>query len=317
MRPEVPQSAAKDHSMSSRLRSHVVAVVAVLCVAATSMANAGAATGPTSPRTGYYVSLGDSNAAGDQPTAHAWAHKDSNGFAYQVVELAPSKGYHLDLLNFGCGGATTTSVLQQVGCPADNPGPDTTLYPTQTQAAATARFISRHRRHIALISVSIGGNDVLACDVAAQLLSCAKNALIAVKRNLTVLLAALRNSAGPGVPIVGISYPDIFLGSYLSPDRSQKALAIVSVTEFRDLFGPTLRTAYASVGGHFVDVTKATGGYTPFSQTTSYGRFGKLPVAVADVCRLTYYCRLQDVHPTTPGYNVIARLIVAQLPDSR
>lgn len=132
-----------------------------------------------------------------------------------------------------------------------------------------------------------------------------------------MLLAALRNSAGPGVPIVGISYPDIFLGSYLSPDRSQKALAIVSVTEFRDLLGPTLRTAYASVGGHFVDVTKATGGYTPFSQTTSYGRFGKIPVAVADVCRLTYYCRLQDVHPTTPGYNVIARLIVAQLPDDR
>ena len=299
---------AKYHSMRSRLRSQVVAVVAVLCVAATSMANAGAATRPTSPKTGYYVSLGDSYAAGDQPTANAWAHKDSNGFAYQVVELAPSKGYHLDLLNFGCGGATTTSVLQQVGCPVDNPGPDTTLYPTQTQAAAATRFISRHRRHIALISVSIGGNDVLACDVAAQLLSCAKNVLIAVKRNLTVLLAALRNSAGPGVPIVGISYPDIFLGSYLSPDRSQKALAIVSVTEFRDLLGPTLRTAYASVGGHFVDVTKATGGYTPFSQTTSYGRFGKIPVAVADVCRLTYYCRLQDVHPTTPGYNMIAKV---------
>ena len=264
--------------MRSRLRSRLVAVLvvpvvlAVLCVATTSMANARAAAGLTPPTTDYYyVSLGDSYAAGNQPTASAWAHKDSNGFAYQVVKLARAKGYRFDLLNFGCGGATTTSVLQQVGCSVDNPGPDTTSYPTQTQAAAASRFISRHRGHIGLISVSIGGNDVLACDTAAQLLSCAKSVLKVVKRNLTVLLAALRNSAGPGVPIVGITYPDIFLGSYLSPDRSQKSLAMLSVTEFRDLLNPTLRAAYSSVGGHFVDVTKATGAYTPFSQTTSYG----------------------------------------------
>ena len=187
-----------------------------------------------------------------------------------MVKLARAKGYRFDLLNFGCGGATTTSVLQQVGCSVDNPGPDTTSYPTQTQAAAASRFISRHRGHIGLISVSIGGNDVLACDTAAQLFSCAKSVLKVVKRNLTVFLAALRKSAGPGVPIVGITYPDIFLGSYLSPARSQKSLAVLSVAEFRNLFNPTLQAAYSSVGGSFVDVTKATGAYTPFRQTTAY-----------------------------------------------
>ena len=318
MRPANNPTPVEDLPMRAKLRSRIVAVLAVLCVTATSMANAREAGGLTPPTTpDYYVSLGDSYAAGNQPVASVWAHNDSNGFAYQVVKLARAKGYGFDLLNFGCGGATTTSVLQQAGCSVSNAGPDTTSYPTQTQAAAASRFISRHRGHIGLISVSIGGNDILACDTPAQLLSCAKRELKVVNRNLTVFLGALRNSAGPGVPIVGITYPDIFLGSYLSPARSQKSLAILSVGEFRHLLNPTLRAAYAKVGGDFVDVTKATGAYTPFSRTTAYGRFGEIPVAVADVCVLTYYCQLQDVHPTTLGYTVIARLIVATLPNHR
>jgi hypothetical protein len=308
--------------MRPKRRSRVVAALAVLCVAAAtgataSTANARVATGQTPPATSYYVSLGDSYAAGNQPTPNAWAHHDSNGFAYQVVKLARAKGYRFQLLNFGCGGATTTSVLQQVGCSVSNPGPDTTSYPNQTQVAAASRFISRHRGRIGLISVSLGGNDVLACDAAAELLSCAKSVLKVVKRNLTVFLAPLRKSAGPGVPIVGITYPDIFLGSYLSPARSQKSLAVLSVTEFRSLFNPTLRAAYSSVGASFVDVTNATGAYTPFKQTTPYRSFKEVPVAVADVCTLTYYCQLQDVHPTTLGYTIIARLVVATLPNPR
>jgi len=279
------------------------------------MTNAAAATSPTAASVDYYVSLGDSYPAGNQPTPSALSHKDTNGFAYQVVKLARAKGYRLDLLNFGCGGATTTSVLQQIGCFVNSPGPDTTSYPTQTQEAAASRFISRHRGHIGLISVSVGGNDLLECDTAAQLLACANGVVKVVKRNLTVFLGALRHSAGPGVPIVGTTYPDIFLGSYLAPSASQKSLAVESVTEFRSLFNPTLKAAYTSVGGYFVDVTKATGAYTPFSQTTSYGRFRKVPVAVANACVLTYYCRLGDVHPTTPGYKVIAQLIVASLPN--
>ena len=165
--------------------------------------------------------------------------------------------------------------------------------------------------------MSIGANDVFVCDIAAQLLSCAKSVLKVVKRNLTGFLAALRKSAGPGVPIVGLTYPDVFLGSYLSPARNKKRLAMLSVTEFRDLLNPTLSATYSTVGGDFVDVTKATGAYTPFSQTTTYGRFGEIPVAVAEVCADTYYCQLQDVHPKTLGYTIIARLIVATLPNQR
>ena len=181
----------------SRVRSRTLVLLTILCLVGFTMANGAMATTWATARVEYYVSLGDSYAAGNQPVASAWDHKDSHGFAYQVVDLAMAKGYQFDLVNFGCGGATTTSVLQQVGCSVDNPGPDTTSYPTQTQAAAASRFISRHRGQIGLVTISIGGNDILACQAAAKLLSCARSVLKVVKRNLTILLASLRHAAGP------------------------------------------------------------------------------------------------------------------------
>ena len=77
---------------------------------------------------------------------------------------------------------------------------------------------------------------------------------------------------------------------------------------------PALSAQYAAAGATFLDVTKASGGYIPLTETTRSGSHGATPVAVADVCALTYSCRLQDVHPTTLGYALIARLIVATLP---
>ncbi len=84
MRPASIPASVKDLPMQPKLRL-VTTVLTVLCVAATSIANAGEAAGLTASTTAnYYVSLGDSYAAGNQPTASAWAHTDTNGFAYQV-----------------------------------------------------------------------------------------------------------------------------------------------------------------------------------------------------------------------------------------
>ena len=59
----------------------------------------------------YYVSLGDSYAAGWQATGHGSGHTTTNGFAYQLASEAAGKGYHLTLQNFGCAGATTRSIF--------------------------------------------------------------------------------------------------------------------------------------------------------------------------------------------------------------
>jgi lysophospholipase L1-like esterase len=274
------------------------------------------ASGGTTPqaKSEYYLSVGDSYAAGYQPIASAMKGRDTAGFAYQVIRLAQSRGHHFKLVNFGCGGATTSAVIEQVGCSVSNPGPDTDDYPKMTQANAVDQFIARHVGHIGLITVSIGGNDILPCSSAAILLSCVSSALPAIKSNVTTLLAGLRRAAGPNVPIIGLTYPDVFLGLYSSKVPGSKNLAILSVGAFRTLLNPTLATMYTSIGAHFIDVTQATGAYTPLSEMTRDGKYGTIPLAVADVCSLTYECQLQDVHPTTKGYALIAHLIEKALP---
>lgn len=260
-----------------------------------------------------YVSIGDSYAAGFQPTGHGTGHTTSNGFAYQAVRLARAKGYHLKLVNFGCAGATTTSVLRSPGCVTHYLGPGAPSY-TEPQADAAVAYVRAHRGRVALITVSLGGNDVTHCSSATDTVSCVTAALGRIRRNLGVLLARLRGAAGPDTVIVGTTYPDIFLGRALSPDAYDQRVARLSVLGFRGLINPTLQAVYGSVGGRLADVTAATGAYIPLRRTTTLAPYGTVPVAVADVCRLTYFCQYEDIHPRTSGYRVIARLVVAALP---
>ncbi len=229
------------------------------------------------------------------------AHRDAHGFAYQVVTLARTRGYHFILRNFACDGATTTSIVNQVGCPVRAPGPDAMSYPTRTQAAAADRFIARGQ--VGLITVSIGGNEILGCTDSASFTPCVTQALPGIEANLHTLLAGLRQAVGPKVPIVGLTYPDVFLGLNTSNDPSQKSVAVVSVAGFQKLFNPALEAEYRAVGAVFGDVTDATGTNVPLTETTPWpsAPSGSIPIAVADVCSLTYYCQLQDVHPKTRG----------------
>ena len=261
----------------------------------------------------YYVSLGDSYAAGWQATGHGSGHTTRNGFAYQLASEAPDKGYKLTLQNFGCGGATTTSIVNSIGCPEVALGPGATPYPTQTQADAAIAFIKAHPGQIGLITVSIGGNDITKCAAEADPVTCVAGAINSVKTNVTKLVGELRTAAGPDVPIRGITYPDVILGEYLSGASGQQ-LASLSVTAFKSLINPALSAAYASVGGQMVDVTTATGAYTPLTQTTTLAPYGTIPVAVAKVCSLTYYCQYKDIHPHTDGYKIIADLLLNSLP---
>jgi lysophospholipase L1-like esterase len=301
----------------------LAAMVAALVLAACSSPPATSPSAPTSSTSKtsaaqsaeFYVSLGDSYAAGYQPTGPHSGMTDMNGFAYQVPRLAIAKGFDFKLVNFGCGGATTASIIDSVGCPKVLLGPGATPYPGQTQAAAAEAFLRSHRGHVGLITVSISGNDVTACASAAQPVSCVATAIKTIKKNMRILLSGVRSAAGPSVQIVGTTYPDVILGTYLSKTASSRSLAELSVTAFKDLINPTLKAEYASVGGDFVDVTAATGAYGPLTQMTDLPPYGEIPVPVAKVCELTFFCQYHDIHPRTPGYTIIAKLIVGALPN--
>lgn len=288
----------------------------------TASAATAAGAAPSSPGQGkqFYVSIGDSYAAGFQPIGRTGLGSFGHGYANQLPALVDSHDYHLTLVNFGCTGATTTTLISARGCKyAGHQGPNEVVYPGQTQAAAASAFIAAHRSQVALVTVSISGNDITACGrqkdtSAASVAACLTTALAKVKANLSTFLSQLRTASGPDIPIVGITYPDVILGSYVSPNPSARALAPISVTAFKSLINPALKAEYDAVNGIFVDITAASGAYTPFTQTTKLAPYGTIPVAVAKVCQLTFYCQLTNIHPRTVGYTLIAQQIATALP---
>ena len=260
----------------------------------------------------YYVSLGDSYAAGYQRFSQAPGRTTRDGFAYQLVGKAKARGSKLKLVNFGCGGETSVSILtRKTKC--GGLGPGGVDYAGVTQATAAQRFLRKHRGKVALITVSIGGNDVTACVKEADPVACVGPAMDKVKANGKALLKRLRKAAGPRTRIVGITYPDVILGAWVGENPDQE-LAKLSVVAFRSLLNPALKAMYESVGGRFVDVTKATKAYTPLEQTTTLAPYGEIPVAVAEICKLTAYCTYRDIHPNATGYGIIADLIAKTLP---
>ena len=123
-------------------------------------------------------------------------------------------------------------------------------------------------------------------------------------------------AAGPKVPLIGITYPDVILGSYVYPTHpasaSSVSLAKLSVVAFKSLINPALTKAYASGKGNLVDVTKATGPYVPLTKTVHTSAYGTIPAAVASVCTLTWFCSQGNIHATTKGYTLIGKLVAAR-----
>jgi lysophospholipase L1-like esterase len=283
----------------------------------------------------YYLSLGDSYSVGYQPGTGA-----TPGYTAVVA------GKKLILENFGCGGATSSSILtfpeDQCGQPntygppaATNVGPSSG---TQTQVDAAVAFIESHpANEIHLITVSIGGNDITACAAAVDPTTCVASAMTTVQANVTTLVGDLYGAlvsvdgatAAATVPIVGITYPDVFLGLYVNsgpggsppdtptypPSASNVSLAQLSQEAFSLLINPGLTTAYTSVpDGKFANVTQATGGFTSLSTTgkvkvTGLPKAVTVPKAVVSICKLTYFCTQGNIHANTKGYKLIGKVI--------
>ena len=292
-----------------RPRAWVAALVgAPLLLGLVAQGPSQAAPGHASAATKYYVSLGDSYSVGYQPSPTPGA---TSGFTGYVA-----KKEKLTLANFGCGGATTDSILHTDGCTAPY-GPTASsgavAYTTQTQAAAAESFISAHASQIGLITVSIGGNDVTSCAAATDPTSCVAAAVTTIQTNVTMLADGLRAAAGPATPIIGLTYPDVILGEWVFPSSSpDQSLATLSVTAFKTFINPALSGAYGGAGGAFVDVTSATGAYIPLTKTTNLAPYGKIPKAVAEVCQLTWFCQLGNIHANTKGYQLIGKLITKE-----
>lgn len=270
----------------------VFTVVSILCLVVILVPSSLASTAKK-PAPTFYVSIGDSYAAGFEV-----GPGQPGGYAAKVVAQVAAK-HVLLLRNFGCGGATTTSMMTTIGCPDAIASPGAVSYPKKTQLAAALAFITSHHGRIGLITVSIGGND----------LDGTADNVAPIAANIAKISARLRAAAGKTVPIIGLTYPDVVLAEWLS-GTTGVATAQESITAFQDIINPDWKAAYASSRATFVDITAAFGAYVPLSQTVNYSTYGQTPYAVVEICTLTGACSAMNIHPTNAGYALIAKQIV-------
>ncbi len=259
----------------------------------------------------YYLSLGDSYSIGYQPGIGATA-----GYTGDVAGQLK-----LQLENFGCGGATTSSLIGSKGC-VDPAGQDAVRYSGITQERAALDFIAAHKGAVRLITISIGGNDFDGCTT----VTCVKSVMPGMEAGIKSLVGsigkALAKASDTRARVIGLTYPDVDLGLYVYPDNpptsASVSLARASILAFDDLINPTLKKSYRSVSGAtFVDVTSAPymqasrGDDTSLSLTETVAPYGTVPDAVGEVCQLTYFCSQGNIHADTAGYDFIGGLVVA------
>jgi lysophospholipase L1-like esterase len=298
--------------MSRRILVAAALALAVLAVPATANART---------HRSYYVSLGDSWAQGDQPFGPNQSDVPTNqGFTDYLYPKARKVFPGLKLAKLGCGGATTTSMINGgKRCKLEHL-PYTSADRASSQLTYAARFIRQRRGKVALITVVIGGNDFASCiskSDMAEALTCVTNGIATMKANLPTIAKTLRRAAGKKTVIVGETYANIGLAGFVRGGSTGMQLAQASVPVFRQQISPAIKSAYAKQDIGFVDATKDFGGYIPLSQTTTLAPYGQIPVAVADICTFSWACEAGptgiDIHLKAVGYRKLAGFYLAEI----
>ncbi len=240
--------------MERSLACRLFGVPALLAVAVLAVVGSGPARASDGrPPTSYYLALGD--AVGVSPGVRS--------YPYLLRAQYEDKLRGLRLKDIAVSGETTTSMLQG------------------GQYVRAGRFLRAHKGHIALITIDIGGNDIVGCvtpNGVSPNSPCAEGARAMIRRNLGKVLAGL-HAAAPGVPVIGMSYYDPFLGDWLA-GGAYRSLALSTLPglltlnrELTSLYGGTNNTA---------DVQHAFRS-TDF-KTAVASSWGRIPIAVQRAC---------------------------------
>jgi lysophospholipase L1-like esterase len=274
--------------------------LAVIVVSA-SMLGRAAPTDAADGSESYYLSVGDSLAQGFQPIGgphtNSAAVGYSQGYADQLFKLARDGGQdQLRLVKLGCGGESTATMIEDSRC----------AYDTGSQLGDAVEFLDAHPGEVAFITIDLGANDIFEdCEGDP---SCF---IPQIATNLPFILETLRDHAGPGVPIVGMSYfaPDVV--QWFDDPAAGEAAAASTV-----LFNNFLESLYAGAGAPVADVESAFA-VTDFATLVDVKGVGPVPLSVFNTCALTWLCTAPplgpDVHPNNDGYGVIAQAFATAL----
>jgi lysophospholipase L1-like esterase len=259
---------------------------------------------PKQPVPSYYVALGDSLAAGAQPDAAGHTVPTSNGYANFLYATEKSKFKGLMLKDLGCLGESTSSMIA---------GGHFCRY-AGAQLADAVKFIKAHK--IAFVTLDIGANDVDGCATGLSINGpCLTSGIASIKSNVPKIVSALRKAVGPKVKIIGMTYYDPFLADYLMSPAGQ-GIAKLSQGLAKNV-NDGLVGAFKDQHVQVADVATYVSTYTPFTQTASLRGHGKVPIAVWEICTLTWMCAAPplgpNIHANTMGYHAIANVFAAKL----
>jgi len=239
----------------------------------------------------YYLSLGDSFAASQQPAPGSW----DNGYTEQLYSMAKATYPTLRHVKLGCaGGETTTTFIEGGICD----------YRHGSQLDEAVRFLHAHRQFVAFVTIDLGWNDFTCMDNEA----CVYGGLATIGTNLPGILDELRAAAGPDVPIVGGTVYDPLLALWFSdPAKALQSVGVIAGTPDGGV-NDLVAGIYASKGMPVADVEGAF--FTTDWTMTPYG----MPHNVLLVCSWTGVCaQPPDNHPNSLGYAAMAGAYAAAL----
>jgi lysophospholipase L1-like esterase len=174
--------------------------------------------------------------------------------------------YRLRLTNLSESGATTIS-MKQGG-----------------QYRRALGFLRRHRGHVALITVDIGGNDINRCvgpgGPGGPDSPCAVQTRATIRRNIRTMLRGFAHVA-PRVPVVGMTYYDPYLGHWLA-GGSYRDVALATLPGLRAV-NATLTKVY---GGKALTADLEGAFHVYDLDTMVDSEWGHIPIAVERACTL-------------------------------
>ena len=279
--------------------------VLVSCLTMLALGNAAAASDHDNG-VRHYLSLGTSLSVGIQPDASGANQLTDEGYADQLYEIVGPQFRKLKLTKLGCPGETTVTMMNGGLCD----------YETGSQLAQAVEFLHAHKDKVAIVTIDMGVNDVLAAnciDVSTSNVDsgCLFSAFSTLANNLITVVTTLKQAAHPDTKFVAMNYYNTFLAFWLTGLEGQ-TLAYESALLADYLNYYVLGSVYTALEVPVADVAAAFD-----SGNFSTNAITSLPQNVLNICVYTYMCTDApvgpNIHANRYGYGVIAATIAATL----
>ncbi|YAL84215.1 GDSL-type esterase/lipase family protein [Dermacoccaceae bacterium W4C1] len=240
----------------------------------------------------WYVALGDSLGAGNQPSGD----DHEGGYVGGVYAAAKQQVPGLKLQNLSCSGEDTVSMTEANRCG----------YSEGSQLKAAEASLRSKGEAVKLVTIDLGANDVQRCASGTSVdLSCVTAGLADVRTNLPQILRTVR-AAAPQARIVVGNYYNPFLATWLLGSQGQ---SLAKMSEgLQSNLNQIIASAAQGIDAPVADVatTFESTDWTPIDTP-----LGNLPTNVARICGWTWMCAQSNIHANDAGYQQMAKAFIA------